>query len=89
MIFIVSLCQIIKLFLVELTLFKIRINYMPNVFYLHLLILNYLIEVLINYSLYYTPTIGKTFKDVGCYLIEAWQKDIVGTTLYKCIFSPS
>ena len=43
----------------------------------------------INYSLYYTPTIGKTFKDVGCYLIEAWQKDIVGTTLYKCIFSPS
>ena len=38
----------------------------------------------INYSLYYTPTIGKTFKDVGCYLIEAWQKDIAGTTLYKC-----
>lgn len=38
----------------------------------------------INYSLYYTPTIGKTFKDVGCYLIEAWEKNLAGKTLYKC-----
>ena len=37
-----------KVVLSSINTFKIRINYMPNVFYLHLLILNYLIEVLLK-----------------------------------------